>query len=160
MRATKDVAQAVTADASRAISGGGGGVEERSTAIVSNGVFGMTLFVLAEAMLFAGLISGIEIIKASSMVWPPPGQPRLPIGETALNTAALVASAGYDLQTSLSVAFSVTANVGPALGAVGPEADYSHFPNYVKLGLGFGMLAGRLDIFTLFILLQPKFWRS
>jgi trk system potassium uptake protein TrkH len=74
--------------------------------------------------------------------------------------AALVAGAGYDLETSISVAFSVTANVGPALGAVGPGADYSHFPDYVKLGLSFCMLAGRLDIFTLFVLLQPKFWRS
>jgi trk system potassium uptake protein TrkH len=74
--------------------------------------------------------------------------------------AALVAGAGYDLETSISVAFSVTANVGPALGAVGPGADYSHFPGYVKLGLSFCMLAGRLDIFTLLVLLQPKFWRG
>jgi trk system potassium uptake protein TrkH len=73
--------------------------------------------------------------------------------------AVLVAWAGYDLETAISVAISVTANVGPALGAVGPEADYSHFPDYVKLGLSFCMLAGRLDVFTLIVLLQPKFWR-
>jgi len=74
--------------------------------------------------------------------------------------AALVASAGYDVATAISVAFSVTANVGPALGGVGPGADFSHFPGNVKLGLSFCMLAGRLDIFTLFVLLQPKFWRA
>jgi len=74
--------------------------------------------------------------------------------------AALVASAGYDVATAISVAFSVTANVGPALGGVGPGADYSDFPGNVKLGLSFCMLAGRLDIFTLFVLLQPKFWRA
>lgn len=75
-------------------------------------------------------------------------------------TAVLVASAGFELETAISVAFSVTANVGPALGGVGPGGDYSGFPDYVKLGLSFCMLAGRLDIFTLFVLLQPKFWRA
>jgi trk system potassium uptake protein TrkH len=74
--------------------------------------------------------------------------------------AVLVASAGFDLETAISVALSVTANVGPALGGVGPGADYSDFPDYVKLGLSFCMLAGRLDVFTLFVLLQPKFWRA
>ena len=74
--------------------------------------------------------------------------------------AVLVASAGYELETAISVAFSVTANVGPALGGVGPGADFSGFPGYVKIGLSFCMLAGRLDVFTLFVLLQPKFWRA
>lgn len=54
----------------------------------------MILFVMAETMLFAGLISAFEIMRSSAMVWPPDGQPRLPIDETALNTAALLAS-GY-----------------------------------------------------------------
>jgi trk system potassium uptake protein TrkH len=74
--------------------------------------------------------------------------------------AALVASAGYDVETAISVAFSVTANVGPALGEVGPGADFSDFPGYVKLGVSFCMLAGRLDVFTLLVLLQPRFWRA
>jgi cytochrome c oxidase subunit 3 len=53
---------------------------------------GMLLFVLTELMLFAGLISGFSIIRSGAMVWPPPGQPRLPVEETALNTVALLAS--------------------------------------------------------------------
>jgi trk system potassium uptake protein TrkH len=73
--------------------------------------------------------------------------------------SVLVASAGFDLETAISVAFSVTANVGPALGVVGPEANYSQFPGYVKLGLSFCMLAGRLDVFTLLVLFHPRFWR-
>jgi heme/copper-type cytochrome/quinol oxidase subunit 3 len=52
----------------------------------------MLLFVMAEAMLFAGLISGFSITKASAMTWPPPDQPRLPLEATAFNTAALLAS--------------------------------------------------------------------
>jgi heme/copper-type cytochrome/quinol oxidase subunit 3 len=53
---------------------------------------GMLLFVFTELMLFAGLISGFSIIRSGAMVWPPPGQPRLPVEETAFNTAALLAS--------------------------------------------------------------------
>jgi cytochrome c oxidase subunit 3 len=43
-------------------------------------------------MLFAGLISAFMIVRANAVEWPPPGQPRLPAGETAVNTAALLAS--------------------------------------------------------------------
>jgi cytochrome c oxidase subunit 3 len=63
--------------------------------VLSDGVLGMLVFVLTEVMLFAGLISAFTIIRASAPVWPPPGQPRLPLEETLLNTAALLASAGF-----------------------------------------------------------------
>ena len=66
--------------------------EARREPVVPSGVMGMLIFVFTETMLFAGLISGFTIIKASALVWPPPGQPRLPVEETALNTAALLAS--------------------------------------------------------------------
>jgi cytochrome c oxidase subunit 3 len=77
--------------------GGAGGVGQ-STALMPHGVFGMLLFVIAEAMLFAGLFSAIEIVKTSAMVWPPPGQPRLPIAATVFNTAVLLASGGFLVQ--------------------------------------------------------------
>lgn len=54
---------------------------------------GMLIFVLAELMLFGGLISAFTIVRASALTgWPPPGQPRLPVGETAFNSAALLLS--------------------------------------------------------------------
>lgn len=60
--------------------------------VVANGVLGMLIFLLTEGMLFAGLISAFTIIRSQALVWPPPDQPRLPLEETALNTAALLAS--------------------------------------------------------------------
>lgn len=66
--------------------------EAPRTQVVSNGLLGMLLFVMAEAMLFAGMISAFSIIRSGAMVWPPPGQPRLPIEATAFNTLALLAS--------------------------------------------------------------------
>lgn len=60
--------------------------------VVPSAVLGMLIFVVTEAMFFAGLISAFSIARASAILWPPPGQPRLPLEQTALNTAALLAS--------------------------------------------------------------------
>lgn len=61
---------------------------------VPNAVLGMIIFVAAEVMFFAALISAHTIARASAMggMWPPPGQPRLPVERTGINTAALLAS--------------------------------------------------------------------
>lgn len=61
---------------------------------VPNGVLGMSIFVISEIMFFAGLISAHTITRASAPagVWPPPGQPRLPIEATAINTLVLLLS--------------------------------------------------------------------
>jgi len=62
--------------------------------LIPSGVMGMLLFVFSEVMFFAGLISAFAIVKAMAPggIWPPPGQPRLPIEATGLNTAALLLS--------------------------------------------------------------------
>lgn len=61
--------------------------------LVENASFGMALFVFTEVMLFAGFISAFVIVHSGSRTpWPPPGQPRLPAEQTAINTVALLAS--------------------------------------------------------------------
>jgi len=77
----------------------------------------------------------------------------------ATAAALVVASAGYDVTTSLSAALTAIGNVGPGLGAVGPTDTFAHLPGYAKLALAFCMLAGRLEIFTLLVLCEPRFWR-
>lgn len=68
-------------------------VGARRKPAVPNGVLGMLIFIVTEIMFFAGLISAHLIAKgAATTGWPPPGQPRLPVGETALNSLALLAS--------------------------------------------------------------------
>ena len=60
---------------------------------VPNAVLGTIVIVGAEVMFFAALISAHTIARASAMgLWPPPGQPRLPVARTGINTAALLAS--------------------------------------------------------------------
>ncbi len=52
----------------------------------------MLIFTLTEAMLFSGFISAFMIVKSGATMWPPPGQPRLPLEATAINTTALLIS--------------------------------------------------------------------
>lgn len=61
---------------------------------LDHGLIGMALFVFTEVMLFAAFISGFFILKNGVPVgaWPPPDQPRLPFGQTAFHTLALLAS--------------------------------------------------------------------
>jgi len=62
------------------------------TQLVPSGTMAMLIFVVTEVMLFAGFVSAFTIMRVSALVWPPPGQPRLPVTETAVNTAFLLAS--------------------------------------------------------------------
>jgi cytochrome c oxidase subunit 3 len=56
-------------------------------------IFGMTLFLASEAMLFAGLIAGYLVLRLSSPAWPPdPESPALPVVLTGINTVFLVGS--------------------------------------------------------------------
>ncbi len=53
---------------------------------------GMALLIGAEVMFFAGLISSFLVFRGSAGVWPPLGQPRLPLVQTFFNTLCLLAS--------------------------------------------------------------------
>lgn len=61
-------------------------------AALDNAVLATLFFIGAEVMLFAGLIFSFWILRLAAPVWPPPLQPRLPVGVTAVNTVVLLAS--------------------------------------------------------------------
>lgn len=75
--------------------GGGDGPDgdpsPRRTAF-DNAVLATLFFIGAETMLFSGLVFSFWILRLAAPAWPPPLQPRLPLGLTALNTAVLLAS--------------------------------------------------------------------
>jgi trk system potassium uptake protein TrkH len=70
-----------------------------------------------------------------------------------------MAGMGLDLMTSIGSVAATLGNIGPGLGEVGPADNYSAVPILGKWVLSFMMLAGRLEIFTVFLLLIPRFWR-
>ncbi len=67
---------------------------------------------------------------------------------------------GYDFESSVGVAASSLGNVGPALGVFGPEENYAALPIAGLWWSSFLMLLGRLELFTVLILLAPFFWRK
>lgn len=69
-----------------------------------------------------------------------------------------LASTGLDLMTSFSAVAASINNLGPGLADVG--AHYANLNDPAKWILCFAMLLGRLEIFTLLVLLTPAFWRK
>lgn len=70
----------------------------------------------------------------------------------------LLAATGLDLVTSFSAVAACINNLGPGLGEVG--FNYASISATAKGILCFAMLLGRLEIFTLLVLLTPAFWRG
>ena len=61
--------------------------------------------------------------------------------------------------TALSAVISAIGNIGPGLDSVGPTKNYAHIPVAGKWLLTFLMLLGRLEIYSVLILLLPTIWR-
>ncbi|AEE18465.1 trk system potassium uptake protein TrkH [Dokdonia sp. Hel_I_63] len=74
--------------------------------------------------------------------------------------ASVLASMGLDFRTALGGAASALGNVGPAFGGLGPVDNYGWLPLAGKWWMAFLMLIGRLELFTVLILLTPFFWRN
>jgi cytochrome c oxidase subunit 3 len=60
--------------------------------VVSNTRLAMIVLIAAESMLFAGLVGAYLVFRLAAPDWPPPDQPRLPLGVTAANSVVLLAS--------------------------------------------------------------------
>ena len=63
---------------------------------------------------------------------------------------------GLDFETAFSAVGACLNNLGPGLGAV--SENYSSISEFSKVVLAFAMLLGRLEIFTLLVILTPMFW--
>jgi len=74
--------------------------------------------------------------------------------------SVLVASSGVDMTTAITASAAAITNTGPGFGQVGPASNYASLPDMAKAVLMFGMILGRLEIFTFFVLLVPEFWRK
>ena len=74
--------------------------------------------------------------------------------------ALLLTIMGIDLTTSLTAVAASIGNIGPGLGSVGPTDNYAHLPQAVKAVLILCMLLGRLEVYTVFILFVPEFWKK
>jgi trk system potassium uptake protein TrkH len=68
----------------------------------------------------------------------------------------VVLISGLDLESAFSAVGACLNNLGPGLGVV--SENYSNLGAFTKSTLAFAMLLGRLEIFTLLVILTPMFW--
>lgn len=71
-----------------------------------------------------------------------------------------MAGVGMDLPSAAASVIATLSNIGPGLGTVGPTDNFAHVPVFGKLVLSFCMLLGRLELFTVLVLVFPSFWRK
>jgi len=71
----------------------------------------------------------------------------------------LLAALGVDVLTAIAAVAASMFNVGPGLGGVGPVENYGQLPDLAKWVLCGCMVAGRLEYYSLLVILTTTFWR-
>jgi trk system potassium uptake protein TrkH len=71
----------------------------------------------------------------------------------------LMSASGLEIVTAFSAVVASINNTGPGLGAVGPATTFAVLNDFQTWICTFAMLLGRLEIFTLLVVLTPAFWR-
>lgn len=79
---------------------------------------------------------------------------------TIMVVFVLFAISGAHEIEALSAAVALVANIGPALGSVGPMGNYAHLSDFQLWVGSAAMLVGRLELFTVFVIFTPSFWRA
>ncbi len=74
--------------------------------------------------------------------------------------AVAMGAMGYSFEEAFSASMTAITNTGPALGDLGPSANFSQVPPLGKWILSFLMLIGRLELYTVLVIFTPAFWRQ
>ena len=72
----------------------------------------------------------------------------------------VMAALGVDVVTAGASVIACLSNIGPGLGQVGPTDNFAGLPAAGHVLLSFCMLVGRLEVFTVLVLVFPSFWRK
>jgi trk system potassium uptake protein TrkH len=74
--------------------------------------------------------------------------------------ALVISMFGHDIVTAAGASIACLGNIGPGIGGVDPSHNFSFFSEGAQVFLSFLMLLGRLELFTVLILLTPAFWKK
>jgi trk system potassium uptake protein len=81
-------------------------------------------------------------------------------GGTVIVTTFLLLISGQDVITAITAILACINNMGPGLGKVGPAANFAVLGDFQTWVCTLTMLLGRLELFTLLVLLTPAFWKK
>jgi trk system potassium uptake protein TrkH len=71
----------------------------------------------------------------------------------------LLSATGLDIVSAAGSVAAAIGNIGPGLGSTGGFNNYAHVTDFGKWVLTLCMLMGRLELFTVLVMLTPSFWR-
>jgi len=80
-------------------------------------------------------------------------------GLSLVVVSMLLMATGLDAMTAISAAIACLNNIGPGLSMVGPAQNYAPLNDFQTWLCSFAMLAGRLELLTVFVLFTPAYWR-
>ena len=80
-------------------------------------------------------------------------------GATIIFLTLLMLFSGCDVVTALTAIVACVNNMGPGLNLVGPATTFAVLSDFQTWLCTLAMLLGRLELFTLLVLLSPEFWR-
>jgi len=109
--------------------------------------------------------NSIAVLKIGGKVIPPKvvmsvlGYAHLYLMSVLVLTLIMLAT-GLDLLTAFSAVLASVNNAGPGLNLVGPASNYGVLNDFQTWVCTFAMLLGRLEVFTLFVVLTPSFWKD
>ncbi|MBU4227639.1 TrkH family potassium uptake protein, partial [bacterium] len=72
----------------------------------------------------------------------------------------IITATGLDITSAIGAVAATLGGVGPGLGLVGPAQNYAFISSVGKITLIICMLLGRLEIYTVLVLLVPEFWKK
>lgn len=72
----------------------------------------------------------------------------------------IITATGLDITSAIGAVAATLGGVGPGLGLVGPAQNYAVISSIGKVTLIICMLLGRLEIYTVLVLLVPEIWRK
>ena len=98
---------------------------------------------------------GITLLKE----WAASGQLTM-YSSCVIALTLLLTASGLDVVSAFSAAVASLNNTGPGLGEVGPATTYANLTDVQTWICSFAMLLGRLELFTLLVVLTPAFWRK
>jgi trk system potassium uptake protein TrkH len=79
---------------------------------------------------------------------------------TIVSLTLTLSATGLELITAFSAVVACLNNTGPGLNAVGPASNYAVLSDFQTWVCSGAMLLGRLEIFTLLVIIFPTFWRK
>ncbi|PID38611.1 MAG: potassium transporter [Proteobacteria bacterium] len=78
---------------------------------------------------------------------------------TVMTVATIILTAlGVDLLSAITGTVACLGNIGPGLGSVGPTQNFAHVPLLGKWVLVFCQLLGRLEIYSVLVLVLKRSW--